>query len=84
MNAANIMPIANPVPSDEESEDVEALAQQLEAAKAKNIEISQRKKEWEAKHLKEAKEEKEQQEAEAKRKADEAEAKRATDEAEAK
>ena len=67
-NVAKDTPVADPVPSDEEAEDVEAIAKLLEAAKAKNIKIAQKKKERE----------------EVKRKAEEAEAKWVTDEAEAK
>jgi len=37
----------DPIPSDKESEDMEALAKQLEAAKARNKQIVQRKKEQE-------------------------------------
>jgi len=67
-NAAENTPVADPVPSDEEAEDVEAIARLLEAVKAKNIKIAQKKKERE----------------EAKQKANEAEAKWVTDEAEVK
>jgi len=84
-NAAEATPVTDPIPLDKESEDMEGLVQQLEAMKAKNEKIAQRKKEQEeVKHLKDAKEEKEQQEAEAKWKANEAEAKRIADEARAK
>ena len=67
MNVAETMPVTDPIPLDKESEDVEALTQQLEATKAKNEKITQRKNEQEeVKCLKEAK---------VKRKADEAKAK---------
>jgi len=46
-NTAENMPVADLLPSDEEAEDVEAIMKQLEAAKAKNNKITQRKKERE-------------------------------------
>ena len=67
-NVAENTPIANPRPLDEEAEDVEAITRLLEAAKAKNVKIVQKKKEHE----------------EAKCKADEAEAKCIADKAKAK
>ena len=70
MNAAESMPLIDLIPLDEEAEDIEAMAKQLEAMKAKNNKIAKKKKEQEeAKHLKEAEEEKERQEAEVKWKA---------------
>ena len=78
-NAVENMPVVNLIPLD-----IEAIVKELEAAKAKNDKIAQRKKEHEeAKHLKEAEEEKNRQEAEAKRVADEAEAERVWDTEEA-
>jgi len=38
-NAAENMPIADPVPLEEEAEDIEAIARLLEAAKAKKIRL---------------------------------------------
>jgi len=75
-NAAKNMPVADPIPSDKEAEDVEAIARLLEAMKAKNVKIMQKKKEREEAKCKANK-------AEAKRVADEAEAKRKANEAEA-
>jgi len=43
-NAAKDMPVADPVPSDKEAEDVEAIRLLLEAAKAKNKKIALKKK----------------------------------------
>ena len=43
-NAAKDTPVADPVPSDEEAEDVEAIKLLLEAAKAKNEKIVLKKK----------------------------------------
>ena len=66
MNVAENTPIADLIPLDEEAGDVEALAKQLEAVRAKNDKIAQRKKERkEVKCQKEAEEEKNWQEAEA-------------------
>jgi len=84
LNAAESTPVVDPIPSDKEAKDIEAITKQLEAVKAKNDKIAQRKKEHEeVKHLKEAEEEKNRQEAGAKRIADKAEAKHIANEAEA-
>ena len=56
-NAAENTPVVNLIPSDKEAENIKAITKQLEAVKAKNDKIAQRKKEHEeAKHLKEAEE----------------------------
>jgi len=83
-NAAENTPITDPVPSDEEAEDVEVIAKLLEAAKAKNIKIAQKKKECEEVKRKanEAEVKRVMDEAEAKRKAEEAKAKKKAEEAE--
>jgi len=43
-NTAENTPVADPIPSDEEAEDIEAIARLLEATKAKNVKIVQRRK----------------------------------------
>ena len=46
-NTAENIPVTEPIPLDEESEDLEALMRQLEDTKAKNDQIAKRKKEQE-------------------------------------